>query len=83
MRDLPRCQLVQEELDRFELKVFPLGRDVEGKRIDELVSLLQVVLGNQVSITPSLEKSDRIRAKFRPVISLTGKRTDATPAGAL
>ncbi len=83
VRDLPRCQLVQEELDRFELKVFPLGRDVEGKRIDELVSLLQVVLGNQVSITPSLEKSDRIRAKFRPVISLTGKRTDATPAGAL
>ncbi len=58
----PKCQLVELERFRFQLRIFDEGNP------KELVDALARELGD-VTISVSLEKPDVLKAKFRPVIS--------------
>lgn len=68
--DLPRCQVVQEALNRFRLRVFVQGQREIQPSVSKFLVELQRVLGDDVTIDVSVEKPERLRAKFRPVVSL-------------
>jgi phenylacetate-CoA ligase len=65
---LPRMQLVQETLDVFTLRVFT---DTAGGRAAtaEFLRLLRLEIGEEATVNVSYETPERLRAKFRPVIS--------------
>ena len=66
---LPRCQLIQESEDSFKLRVFKMSNSANTvNAVEEFIKLLKSELGS-VTILVSIEEPDRLRAKFRPVIS--------------
>ena len=74
--DLPRSQLVQETLDTFTLRVF---EDSPAARVatTEFLRQLKAEIGEESTVNVTFETPDRLRAKFRPVIS----RLDSPAAG--
>jgi phenylacetate-CoA ligase len=66
--DLPRSQLVQETPDTFTLRVFA---DTPAARAatTEFLRQLKAEIGGESTVNVTFETPDRLRAKFRPVIS--------------
>jgi phenylacetate-CoA ligase len=65
---LPRSQLIQEELNVFALRVF--ADNAEGRAAAaEFLRQLRMEIGQNAVINVSYETPERLRAKFRPVIS--------------
>ncbi len=65
---LPRVQLLQETLDLFTLRVFVDDPESHAGAA-EFVRLLKMELGGGAVVNISYEKPERLRAKFRPVLS--------------
>ena len=68
---LPPSQLVQETDDVCRLRIFA---KVKSKGISNLLDEVQAFLGNQTKVELSLEPSQELRVKFRPVISYKNLR---------
>ncbi len=68
---LPPSQLVQETDDVCRLRVFA---KVKSKGISNLLDEVQAFLGSQTKVELSLEPSQELRVKFRPVISYKNLR---------
>ncbi len=69
VRQLPRSQLIQESSGSFTLRVFDQGQENIESSVEEFLKKLRNASKENMVVKVSIEKTDQVKAKFRPLLS--------------
>ncbi len=76
VRKLPRSQLVEENSGSFTLRVFDQGQENIETSVQEFLKKLRDISKDKMEVNVSIEKTDQVKAKFRPLLSKQSSNID-------